>query len=148
MKTSTPKGFSLVELMIAASIISLLGMLATPGIRAAADRTEAAATANDLRIFMQSIEFYSNVSGAYPSDMERLDMPEEIVSYLPAAWTEGVYLWDYINTEAFIFTEFPNLDLSTEQIILIDSMLDDGNPASGVMRLFEGRLRYYFRIAA
>jgi prepilin-type N-terminal cleavage/methylation domain-containing protein len=135
MKPQRKAAFSLVELMIAASIISILGMLGTPAIRTAANQTEAAATANDLRIFTESIEFYSSASGGYPETMIDSQMPAEIASYLPSAWTDGVYRWIYINSENLTYAYFYNLGLTTEQLVRIDAIIDDGNIATGDIRM-------------
>ena len=83
MQAKHPKGFSLVELMVVTTVIGILALLAVPGVTAAAQRAEATAAANDIRVFTNAIEFYSTSEGGYPPQMTYREMPESIEGYLP-----------------------------------------------------------------
>ena len=115
-----------------------------PTIRVAADRTEAMAAANDLRVFTESIEFYSSAEGGYPATMTYEFMPDSIAGYLPAAWKNGEYNWFYINAGRLVYAYFFNLGLTTEQLIRIDSIIDDGNITSGDIRLAFGGNGFFY----
>jgi peptide methionine sulfoxide reductase msrA/msrB len=65
MQSKHPRGFSLIELMVVITVIGMLAMLAIPGVVAAARRAEATATANDIRVFTNAIEFYNTAEGTY-----------------------------------------------------------------------------------
>jgi prepilin-type N-terminal cleavage/methylation domain-containing protein len=139
-----PAGFSIIELMVVVTTIGILALLSIPGIRVAAERTEATATANDIRVFTQAIEFYSSTESDYPASMKYNQMPDKIASYLPAQWKNGSYSWYYVNTESFIYIYVYNLDFTTEQTVLVDSIIDDGNLATGnVRRAYQGGGIFY-----
>jgi len=135
MQAKHPKGFSLVELMVVTTVIGILALLAVPGVTAAAQRAEATAAANDIRVFTNAIEFYSTSEGGYPSQMTYREMPESIEGYLPSTWTDGTYNWFYVNTSDYIYVYVYNLGFTPEQAVHIDSIIDDGNIGSGSIRM-------------
>lgn len=135
MQAKHPRGFSLVELMVVTTVIGILALLAVPGVTAAAQRAEATAAANDIRVFTNAIEFYSTSEGGYPSQMTYREMPESIEGYLPSTWTDGTYNWFYVNTSDYIYVYVYNLGFTPEQAVHIDSIIDDGNIGSGSIRM-------------
>jgi prepilin-type N-terminal cleavage/methylation domain-containing protein len=135
MQAKHPKGFSLVELMVVTTVIGILALLAVPGVTAAAQRAEATAAANDIRVFTNAIEFYSTSEGGYPPQMTYREMPESIGGYLPGTWTDGTYNWFYVNTSDYIYVYVYNLGFTPEQAVHIDSIIDDGNIGSGSIRM-------------
>jgi len=135
MQAKHPKGFSLVELMVVTTVIGILALLAVPGVTTAAQRAEATAAANDIRVFTNAIEFYSTSEGGYPSQMTYREMPESIEGYLPSTWTDGTYNWFYVNTSDYIYVYVYNLGFTPEQAVHIDSIIDDGNIGSGSIRM-------------
>ncbi|MGZ0655682.1 type II secretion system protein [Coraliomargarita sp. W4R53] len=135
MQAKNPRGFSIIELMVVVTTIGILALLAMPGIRIAADRTEAAVTANDIRVFTEAIEFYSTAEGTYPEAMTYTRMPNEIASYLPIPWKNGSYSWFYVNTDNFTYVYVYNLKFTAEQAVRLDSIIDDGNIATGDVRM-------------
>ncbi|WPJ97640.1 prepilin-type N-terminal cleavage/methylation domain-containing protein [Coraliomargarita algicola] len=147
MQAKHPRAFSLIELMVVVTTIGILALLATPGIRNAVERTEATVTANDIRIFAEAIEFYSTAEGSYPEAMTYTRMPNEIASYLATPWKNGSYSWFYVNTENLTYVYVYNLNFTAEQAVRLDSMIDDGNIATGGIRMaYNGSgLVYLFR---
>ena len=135
MQAKHPRGFSLVELMVVTTVIGLLALLAVPGVLAAAQRAEATAAANDIRVFTNAIEFYSTAEGGYPPQMTYREMPESIEGYLPGTWKDGTYNWFYVNTSDYIYVYVYNLGFTPEQAVHIDSIIDDGNIGSGSIRM-------------
>tara|TARA_R110002111_G_scaffold158719_2_gene225500 strand:- start:44 stop:478 length:435 start_codon:yes stop_codon:yes gene_type:complete len=121
--------------MVVVTTIGIMALLAMPGIRVAAARTEAAATANDIRVFTEAIEFYSTAEGAYPDSMTYTQMPNEIASYLPTPWKNGSYSWFYAKTDNFTYVYVYNLNFTAEQAVHLDRIIDDGNIASGDLRM-------------
>ena len=135
MQAKHPRAFSLIELMVVVTTIGILALLATPGIRLAADRTQATATANDIRVFTEAIEFYSTSEGNYPEAMTYTRTPNEISSYLATPWKNGSYSWFYVNTDDLTYVYVYNLNFTAEQAVRLDSIIDDGNVATGVVRM-------------
>lgn len=123
--------FSLVELMVVVTTIGILALMGVPGVRQAAERTEATAAANDLRVMTESVEFYSTSQGQYPDSMTSRNMPSEIASYLPAPWKDGTYSWFYVNNRSFVYIYVYDLQFTAEQALRLDSIIDDGNIATG-----------------
>ncbi len=135
MQAKPPRGFSLIELMVVVTTIGILALLGIPGIRLAAERTEATAAAKDIRVFIEALEFFSTSEGNYPSTMTYTNMPLEISNYLPPLWKNGSYSWFYVNTSNFIYVYIYNLNFTTEQAVRLDSIIDDGNIATGDVRV-------------
>ncbi len=135
MQAKHSRGFSLIELMVVVTIIGILALFAIPGIRQAKERTEATTVGNDLRVFSDAVEFYSTATGSYPSSMSYTKMPEEIGSYLPTVWKNGTYNWLYFKGRDLAYIYVYNLNFSTEQGIRLDSIVDDGNIATGHVRV-------------
>jgi prepilin-type N-terminal cleavage/methylation domain-containing protein len=148
MRGKHPRAFTLIELMVVVTTIGILALLGIPGIRMAADRTEATATANDLRVFTEAVEFYSTAEGTYPASMTYTRMPNEISEYLPPLWKNGGYSWFYVNTTNFTYVYVYNLNFTPEQAVRLDSIIDDGNIATGDVRMaFNGSgLIYLFNL--
>lgn len=121
--------------MVVTTVIGILALLAVPSIWDAAQRAEATATANDIRVFTNAIEFYSTTEGGYPSQMTSREIPESIGDYLPGTWTDGTYNWFYVNTSDLIYVYVYNLGFTPEQAVRIDSIIDDGNIGSGKIRM-------------
>ena len=135
MKVQPKNGFTIIELMVVVTTIGILSLLGLPGIRMARDRTEATTMANDLRVFAEAIEFYSTAEGSYPQFMTYTSMPDEIAEYLPVIWKNGDHQWFYVNSPYYIYVYLYNLNFSAEQALRLDSILDDGNITTGVVRV-------------
>ena len=135
MHSTSKAGFTIIELMVVVATIGILALLGVPSVRLAKDRTEATATANDLRVFTEAVEFYSTAEGAYPNTMVYTAMPPEISSYLPLVWKDGTYSWFYIKSDDFTYVYVYNLGFSAEQSVRLDDIIDDGNIATGDVRI-------------
>jgi prepilin-type N-terminal cleavage/methylation domain-containing protein len=135
MQARLPRAFTIIELMVVVTTIGILALLSLPGIRQATDRTRATATANDLRILVDSIEFYSTAQGTYPSAMSYNSLLNEIKAYLPATWQNGSYNWFYSSDSNYTYVSVYNLNFTAEQSVQIDRIIDDGNIATGNLRI-------------
>ncbi len=133
--------------MVVVATIGILAMLGVPGITKAAQRTQAVATGNDIRVFSEAIEFHATASGDYPENMTYTSMPPEVGAHLPALWKDGTYSWDYVHSDELTFLFINGLQFTTEQAVTLDKTIDDGNIATGNVRIaFNGNgLFYLFR---
>jgi prepilin-type N-terminal cleavage/methylation domain-containing protein len=147
MQANDQKGFSLIELMVVVATIGILAMLSIPSIRFAAGRAQATTTANDIRVFFDAVEIFTTQNGSYPEAMTYTNIPSEIADYLPAAWKDGNYNWFYVNSDNYIYIYIYNLNFTAEQAIQLDRMIDDGNIATGELRMAyqNSGLIYLFR---
>jgi hypothetical protein len=75
-------------------------------------------------------------------------IPNGIKEYLPPAWQDGSYSWFYINTARYTYIYVYNLKFTAEQAVRLDSIIDDGNIATGNVRMaINGTgLLYLFRV--
>lgn len=131
------RGFNIIELMVVVSIIGLLSMLAIPNIRRTAELTEAVALANNVRVLTDAVELYGMSSGSYPGLWKSGNLPPEAVQNLPSTWEQSEFPWVIITAGNITYAIIDGLGLTTRQSLRIDQVLDDGNPASGDVRIIE-----------
>ncbi|WP_269526129.1 type II secretion system protein [Coraliomargarita parva] len=135
MKQHTTNAFSLIELMVVVTTIGLLALLGVPGIRKTTERAEATSAANNIRVFADAVEFYATSHGSYPSYMTYTNMPPDVSAYLPSFWKDGSYSWFYNSTEDFTYVYVYGMKFTPEQGVQLDTILDDGNIATGNLRV-------------
>ncbi|MEO0510788.1 MAG: type II secretion system protein [Verrucomicrobiota bacterium] len=135
MRQRCKVGFSIAELLVVVTTIGILALLGMPGIRIARERTQATTTANDLRVYTEALEFYATVTGKYPDEMTYTSMPEDVNIFLPNVWKNGAYSWFYVNSNYYTYVYIFNLNFTAEQAVRLDSILDDGNIATGDIRV-------------
>lgn len=139
-------GFTLVEIMVVVTIISLLVALAVPAMILVKRQSLATAVANDLRVFATAFEVDSHESGTWPAEVDAGVMPPEMASRLAeSAWLRptpigGHYNWENAQTHggkqyrAAIAVSSSGGSTVLEDVDLfeaIDRILDDGNLSSG-----------------
>ena len=125
----TRHGFTLVEIAIIVSIIGLLAVIALPALQKARNESEAAALANNFRVFDGALQQYSLetgswppddwTSGAYPLGMES--------NWLPKTWIEDTPIggqYAFANSPATIILALD--DISPSLMTRVDEVLDDG----------------------
>jgi prepilin-type N-terminal cleavage/methylation domain-containing protein len=142
--------FTLVEIMVTITIISLLAAVSVPGIQIAKRRTVATAVANDLRTFAAAFDVYSHENGKWPAEVDVGVLPPEMVGRLTAtSWQRptplgGQYNWDYNQMHggtrvraaiAISSTSSSPVMQDVDLLEAIDKLLDDGNLATGNFRL-------------
>lgn len=150
------KGFSLIELMVALTILSMLFLLAVPTYQRIQRKAKAAAIANDLRVFATVFQAHAHEAGAWPLDASGPGVvpdgmtPEEIKF---DDWTHktpmgGKFDWEpsltysgvkYSAVIAITATSDAPLILDDDLLLDIDQALDDGNLSTGMFRLGEGQ---------
>lgn len=147
-------GFTLLEIMIGAAIISLLAMLVIPAFKKAQRKTKRTKLIQELRVTGDSFEIYaadhdsdmpdSVRYGAYPVGME---------TYLPknSSWTGeppggGYWSWLWFDGSKVNgsrgFVAVLNSELTADEFQLLDEEIDNGNLTSGGVIYSEPWLLY------
>lgn len=144
-----PCGFTIVELMVVVTIISLLAAMSLPAARRASQSAKASAVANDLRVFATAFTTQAQQAGSYPADTAVGVLPTVMVGALGnSAWRRktpigGLYNWDFninhggITYRAAIAINTSGTNLvttDTAQLLAIDRRIDDGNLTTGNFR--------------
>lgn len=94
------RAFTLVELMVVILIISVLAMLAVPGLARVQRKAKTSAILNDFRVFAAAFEAYAQDNGTWPPESAVGVVPDGMSGYLSeAAWTKvtpmgGRYDWE------------------------------------------------------
>jgi prepilin-type N-terminal cleavage/methylation domain-containing protein len=148
------RAFSLIELMVAVTILSLLFLLAVPTYQRIQRKAKAAAIANDLRVFAAVFQAHAHEAGGWP--------PETAAGIVPLGltadelkfddWTQktpmgGKFDWEYNQTHVGVqyhaaIAITPTADapviLDDELLLEIDKAIDDGDLSAGVFRRGNG----------
>jgi prepilin-type N-terminal cleavage/methylation domain-containing protein len=135
-------GFTLVEIMVTVSIISLLTSISVPAVMSAKDKALAASLANNFRTYAAAFEIYCMEEGSWPADGMPGEVPAGMEERLPK-FAENTYQdgkWDWEHNAVGV-TAGVSLRLSTinEQVLArIDKILDDGDLTAGNFRSTNG----------
>lgn len=142
--------FTLVEIMVVVTIISLLAALSIPALQSVKRRTIATTLGNDLRTFAAAFDTYATERGAFPAEVAAGVFPPEMVDRIkPVSWNRvtpigGQYNWD--NNQTHYGTKYRGvIQISTtgtatllqdvEMWEAVDRTIDDGNLTTGNFRL-------------
>jgi len=143
-KRNRSAGFTLLEIMIVVAIIGLLAAMAIQTFRQLRETSRRNATINDLRIFAGAFEQYVTEFGVWPVDRGPGEFPEEMDGMISRrAWTRrapigGHYDWDRAVggvTAAIRVADTGGMFATLESLQTLDERLDDGNLATGNVRL-------------
>lgn len=143
-------GFTLVEIMVVVTIISLLAALAVPAIGKVKQKATAAAVGNDLRVFAAALEAYAHEQGGWPAEVDAGVFPPEMATRIKEAnWVQptrigGQYNWDldqmhqgtrYKAAIAISSTGSSSLIEDVDLWEAIDRAIDDGVLTTGIFRV-------------
>ncbi|MFI5336380.1 MAG: type II secretion system protein [Opitutales bacterium] len=143
------RAFTLVEIMVVVAIIGLLAAAALPTYRHITLRSKATAIVTDLRAFSGVFLNYNLTKGAWPASAQPGVIPPEVADAIQSAFGKptaigGYYEWDNANssngfyvTAAITLTSANGSSLTDDLdlLLMIDSMMDDGNPNTGSVRI-------------
>jgi len=137
---SAQRGFTLVEIMIAVTIIGLLAALAIPAFKRVQRAAENNRFVSDLRVFAQAFETYAMQNGVWPANVGAgavpLGMSGDFKASVWAATTSVGGRWNYDKNmwgaTACISVSSPTVD--DVQMAEIDAKIDDGDLATGLFR--------------
>ncbi len=92
-------GFSLIELVMVVTIISLLAALAQPQLKRVLLRAQAAAAVAELNVVKTAVQQYEGDNLQYPAEAGQGVIPPGLEDYLPAgfSFTYDDYVMDYDN---------------------------------------------------
>ena len=71
-RTQTQKGFTLIELMIAITILAILADVGIPAFMAYQERARVSATKSNMSLFKNAIMLYQGDTGQYPKKLQDL----------------------------------------------------------------------------
>jgi prepilin-type N-terminal cleavage/methylation domain-containing protein len=138
------RGFTLVEIMVAVTILGLLIAIAVPTYRRFQRKSQNTTFVNNLRIFTQSFETYAMKYGAWPPDTAAGLIPEADAihtmrgEFRDADWTAGAlggqWKWNLVSTHPKAYISIVEVTVDEAQMKDIDTMIDDGNLATGNFR--------------
>lgn len=148
-------GFSIVELMIAVLLISLLFMMAVPTYQRIQRKARAAAVVNDFRVFGAAFQAYAHEKGSWPAEAAPGVIPTGFSSQdiQTESWSKktpmgGKFDWEFNQVHpggtspggrwraavAITGTSDAPLLIDADLMQAMDESLDDGNLETGNFR--------------
>jgi len=80
------KGFTLIELMVVVGIISIVGMIVSPGIKKIYEDLKMDKTANEVVSLMNSCRSYYLIFNEIPKDYDPGKMPKTLKEFVPSSF--------------------------------------------------------------
>lgn len=145
------RGFSLIELMVAVTILSLLFLVAVPTYQRLQRKARTASIVNDLRVFGAALQAHAHDTGAWPPEAAAGVVPTGMSTdefnnenWMRPTAIGGHYDWEYNQlqagvrfTAAITITGTPDAPIKVDynQMLDIDKAIDDGDLTTGNFRL-------------
>ncbi len=152
-------GFTLVEIMVVVTLISLIAMLSVPTMQKIRRKARATAIANDFRVFATAYATYSQENGAWPAEAAAGVTPVGMEPYLRGgSWPRvtpmgGRYNWENSQLHQAGFRPRAAIAISgtsdspilvdSSQLTAIDEAIDDGDITTGNFRVGAGNAPLY-----
>lgn len=151
----TPRGFTLVEILIVVVILGILSAIVVPAFASAVGESRAGAFVTSVRNMAKAAEMYQARTGLYLPDSTSGVLPPELADYLDTTEFEnGTPLggdWDTeFNDNGFtsaIGVHFDGDDPGDAFMTEVDALFDDGDLATGEFQQGTGAGRYYYVLA-
>jgi prepilin-type N-terminal cleavage/methylation domain-containing protein len=141
-RTHRVAGFTLLEIIVAVTVIGFLAAMAIPAFRVMREKSQAARIAGDLRAFRTAFTTYSLENAGWPPSGGAGEIPEGMRTALPANWREespigGYWQWES-DPDAGTATIVLSGGLMTRSVYVeVDEMIDDGDISAGSLT-FDG----------
>ncbi|MBI2518760.1 MAG: type II secretion system protein [Opitutae bacterium] len=139
----SPRGFTLVEIMVVVVIIGLLAALAIPAFQRIQRASRSTRVINDFRVFVQAFETYNMQHGTWPNNAGPGVIPSAPFSmagdFNAAAWQGvtaigGRWNWDKNISGFTAGVSISSFTCDDDQLTEIDAKLDNGNLATGIFQ--------------
>ena len=146
------KGFTLIELLVAVVVIGILAAMGIPTYLKVTRNSRAAAVANDINTLANASETYIMESGQWPPDTTTGTFPNEMAGYFAKRFFEsntpmgGQRNFEQFNSGVKLAVGVVSPSLPEEEFVKVDSLIDDGNLATGQFRKLADE-RYFWVIA-
>jgi len=136
-------GFSLIELLMAVSIVGILAGLAIPNLRSMTFRARATEVAADIEVVRVATVNYNADGFQWPADAAQGVVPPELDDFLPEGFSfqgNGYELkYEHFNLPGGL----PG-DPSTTQLIAVSVTVEDEELSNAVVELLGGSLIFSF----
>jgi prepilin-type N-terminal cleavage/methylation domain-containing protein len=149
LKTKTPAGFSLLEIMIVVVILGLLGAMGIIAFQHNRNRVMASALGADLRVYRDAVDQCLMDTGQYNLGAPAGQLSDLLKPYIRLGnWTSptpvgGKWVVDSQLDGISLSVGVEGFTASSVAIELADRLFDDGNLTTGRMRLIgSGKLIY------
>ena len=140
LETNAQTAFTLVEVMIVASVIGLLAAIAVPNFIMARESAQNGRFIGDLRMARGAFQMFNMDTGRYPVDQLPAIMPGGMDQYLArmqwagATSIGGQWDWDYQQFGFVAGVSVYQPSVPATQLAKIDRQIDDGNFNTGSFR--------------
>lgn len=148
------KGMTLVEMILAVSLVAMLAAVMFPAIQAAIRGRENAECVRKLRTAIEAFELYNSEHGSYPRDQivpRETEVPAMEAYYFPYYgidwWADETDLggrWDWdVGYHGFAQSiSIWHADVSQKQLEEFDNLVDDGDLSAGRLRMVGSQFHY------
>lgn len=147
----TDSGFTIIELLVAVSIVGILASLASPVFEEYRLQSQIAATASEIKVIEKAVLAYNAANDTYPINRSQGVFPPELAGLLnPSIFTTpppvgGQYDWEGPSAWGIAGISVRNSKIDTvSKWLILDAMLDDHSLISGRFRWIPGPGNYVY----